>query len=268
MGEFLKDVDYSGLVKFDLEGVEKVKNRPSDGNKTNVSEKVDKENNPSPDKAIEISLSPEGIRAYLGYGEVKKSEEDKDLNKIQQIVARLRMIDQQVRAHELAHMSVGGPYAGSPSYKYVKGPDGRFYAVAGEVPIDISDASTPEQTIKKMQTVIAAALAPADPSPQDFKVAAIASQKLMKALMELMKNRGTQNGENTNNPSHNGEINQNGNNPFVGKNKTNQPSGENRRNYNFPQNGEVNPNNPFKGRDEKGQPSGIFQPFQFMGIGF
>jgi len=94
---------------------------------------------------------------------------------------------QKVRAHEMAHMSVGGPYAGGASYSYVQGPDGRLYAVAGEVPIDLSDAPTPEETVIKMQTVIAAALAPADPSPQDLKVAAIASQKLMRALMELAK---------------------------------------------------------------------------------
>ena len=101
----------------------------------------------------------------------------------------MRAIDQKVRAHELAHMSVGGQYAGAPHYTYVRGPDGRLYAVAGEVPIDASPEKDPEATVKKMQQVIAAALAPADPSPQDYRVAAVASQQLMRALNELAKKK-------------------------------------------------------------------------------
>lgn len=104
-------------------------------------------------------------------------------------IQRLAQIDQKVRAHEMAHMAVGGQYAGGASYSYVVGPDGRMYAVAGEVPIDLSDEPTPEATVAKMQQVIAAALAPADPSPQDYKVAAIASQKLMRAFQELARKR-------------------------------------------------------------------------------
>jgi len=118
-----------------------------------------------------------------------KGEEDKKREEIERIVRRLRAIDRKVRAHELAHMSVGGQYAGAPHYTYVRGPDGRLYAVAGEVPIDASPEKDPEATVKKMQQVIAAALAPADPSPQDYKVAAVASQQLMRALNELAKKK-------------------------------------------------------------------------------
>ena len=108
---------------------------------------------------------------------------------VEREIQKLRRIDQRVRAHELAHLAVGGPYAGTPHYTYVRGPDGKLYAVAGEVPIDVSEERDPERTVKKMERVIAAALAPADPSPQDYKVAAIASQKLAKALMELAKRK-------------------------------------------------------------------------------
>lgn len=122
----------------------------------------------------------------------KGKKKERENPEVEREVQKLRQIDQKVRAHELAHMAVGGPYAGTPHYTYVRGPDGRLYAVAGEVPIDVSEEKDPEQTVKKMERVIAAALAPADPSPQDYKVAALASQKLAKALMELAKKRAAE----------------------------------------------------------------------------
>ena len=97
------------------------------------------------------------------------------------------MIDMKVKAHELAHSTTGGQYAGAPHYQFVIGPDGKLYAVAGEVPIDVSPEDTPEKTIRKMQQVIAAALAPADPSPQDIQVASIAAKILAEATSELSK---------------------------------------------------------------------------------
>lgn len=101
-------------------------------------------------------------------------------------VAELEMIDTKVRAHELAHLAAAGSYAtGGASFQYAKGPDGKQYAVAGEVGIDTGKESSPEATISKMQTVRAAALAPADPSPQDQKVAARASLVIAEASQEL-----------------------------------------------------------------------------------
>ena len=82
-------------------------------------------------------------------------------------------------------MATGGGFAGAASYKKVKGPDGKEYAVAGEVPIRIIKGKTPEETIKNMQQVKAAALAPADPSPQDLKVAQTAEMIAAKAKEEL-----------------------------------------------------------------------------------
>jgi hypothetical protein len=116
-------------------------------------------------------------------------KDKKEDPKVQMEIQKLREIDQKVKAHEMAHLSVGGPYAGMPSYSYVKGPDGKLYAVAGEVPIDVSEERDPEETVKKMERVIAAALAPADPSPQDLRVAALASMKLARAQQELLKKK-------------------------------------------------------------------------------
>jgi hypothetical protein len=101
-------------------------------------------------------------------------------------IARLAERDRDVRTHEAAHAAVGGPYAGSPSLTYKSGPDGRFYAVGGEVSIDISPvAGDPQATIEKAQTVRAAALAPAQPSAQDMRVAARAMQMAAQAYAEL-----------------------------------------------------------------------------------
>ncbi|MEL6217426.1 MAG: putative metalloprotease CJM1_0395 family protein [Pseudomonadota bacterium] len=101
-------------------------------------------------------------------------------------VDRLEERDRRVRAHEAAHVQAGAPYAGTPRYDYVVGPDGRRYAVGGRVQIDMStDPSDPEATIRKMQTVKRAALAPVDPSPADRQVAALAERLSRAAEADL-----------------------------------------------------------------------------------
>lgn len=99
---------------------------------------------------------------------------------------RLKATDQEVRRHEMAHQSNGGEHTGGVSYEYQRGPDGQRYAVAGEVSVDHGPVpGDPRATIDKMEQVRAAALAPAEPSAQDRKVAAQASQYLMAARLEL-----------------------------------------------------------------------------------
>lgn len=108
----------------------------------------------------------------------------------ERIVRELQQTDREVRAHEQAHKSVAGPYAGPIQYDTVTGPDGREYAVGGEVQIDTSPVpGNPQATIQKLETVIRAALAPADPSPQDFAVARAAQQALAQARRELQEQR-------------------------------------------------------------------------------
>jgi hypothetical protein len=103
-------------------------------------------------------------------------------------VEKLKERDRDVRAHEMAHMAVGGSLvSGGAHYEYEVGPDGNAYAVGGEVSIAMSDGNTPEQTVQKMQQVEAAALAPADPSPQDRAVAAAAAQRAQAARAEMAK---------------------------------------------------------------------------------
>ena len=100
-------------------------------------------------------------------------------------VKELKKRDTEVRNHERAHQAAGGQYAGSPSYTYQTGPDGRRYAIGGEVSIDISPERDPAATIAKMERVRSAATAPAEPSPQDYKVAAAADKARMEAQREL-----------------------------------------------------------------------------------
>jgi hypothetical protein len=152
------------------------------------------------------------------------------------MAAELRKVDMEVRAHEAAHLAAGGPYAGTAHFSYVKGPDGKYYAVAGEVPIDVSPEDTPQKTVannpfssvsawgvyqKKgrvanptMQRVIAAAHtstlppkgqrlalpAPAKPSPQDYAVAALASQIMNQAYAEMKQEQFKQGGTSFSNP--------------------------------------------------------------------
>ena len=77
----------------------------------------------------------------------------------------------------------------SPSYTYQVGPDGQRYAIGGEVRIDTSPEKDPEATIRKMEIVKRAALAPAEPSAQDVKVAQMAEQQRMKAQAELRRQK-------------------------------------------------------------------------------
>jgi hypothetical protein len=103
----------------------------------------------------------------------------------QEQIRRLKETDQRVRTHEAAHRSAGGGLVRGGSFSMTVGPDGRSYAVGGEVSIDTSPGKTPEETQQKAQLIRAAALAPSDPSPQDRSVAASASQMAAEAQSEI-----------------------------------------------------------------------------------
>ncbi len=104
-------------------------------------------------------------------------------------IQKLAVRDRQVRAHEAAHLSAAAGLAkGGPQFEFKRGPDGRQYAVGGEVSIDNAKvAGDPRATIAKAQQVRAAALAPADPSAQDRRVAAEASRMEFEARSELSR---------------------------------------------------------------------------------
>ncbi len=106
-------------------------------------------------------------------------------------IAQLQQIDQQVRQHEQAHLAAGGNLViGAPTFQYVVGPNGRRYAVGGEVRIDTSPVEgDPEATLLKAQQIRRAAMAPANPSAQDRSVAAKASSLEAQARQELLREK-------------------------------------------------------------------------------
>lgn len=108
-------------------------------------------------------------------------------------VENLKARDAEVRRHERAHAAVGGQYASAPTYTFQLGPDGRRYAVGGEVKIDVAPVSgDPEATIQKMNVVKAAALAPAEPSAADRRVASLADAQRLEAVAELSEQRSAE----------------------------------------------------------------------------
>jgi hypothetical protein len=102
-------------------------------------------------------------------------------------VQELQKRDREVRLHEQAHLAAAGAHArGGPSFTYQKGPDGKVYAVGGEVPIDLSPvADNLQATIQKAEAIQRAALAPAEPSGPDRQVAAQAAAMATQARQEL-----------------------------------------------------------------------------------
>jgi hypothetical protein len=53
---------------------------------------------------------------------------------------------------------------GAASFEYTTGPDGKRYAVGGEVSIDTTEGRTPEETVVQgAENLCNAAMAPADP---------------------------------------------------------------------------------------------------------
>ena len=105
-------------------------------------------------------------------------------------VARLAARDREVRAHEAAHMAAAaGLSTGGAEYTYERGPDGKLYAIGGQVRIETTPSQNPEEALAKARQLRAAASAPADPSPQDDAVASRASQMERAALQAIAKEK-------------------------------------------------------------------------------
>ncbi len=117
----------------------------------------------------------------------KLSLDEVELKKIEGLKKR----DAEVRAHEASHLAAAGKHAtGGASFEYERGPDGRSYAISGEVRIDTSPvANDPAATLQKAQQIQAAAQAPANPSAQDRQVAASAAAMATEARAELAQQK-------------------------------------------------------------------------------
>ncbi|MDH5471781.1 MAG: putative metalloprotease CJM1_0395 family protein [Gammaproteobacteria bacterium] len=140
------------------------------------------------------TIPPERINTTGVSSAYKSSDENRPAGFEQQarleetrILQQLRARDREVRAHEAAHIAAGREYIrGGPNFTLQQGPDGRSYAIGGEVQLDASPVSgDPEATLSKAEIVRRAALAPAQPSPQDVQVASDASAMAARARVEL-----------------------------------------------------------------------------------
>ncbi|MBN1606129.1 MAG: hypothetical protein JW940_05825 [Polyangiaceae bacterium] len=142
---------------------------------------------------LEQSAAAESAEASDSEGQAETSgaADPTELSRQEQLeVDNLKKRDREVRAHERAHEAVGGSYTGSARYTYTLGPDGKRYAIAGEVPIDVSGVpGDPEATIRKMATVRRAARAPANPSGPDLQIAAQAAAIERRARAEMAQER-------------------------------------------------------------------------------
>ncbi len=121
-----------------------------------------------------------GAKTHHG-GELNEDE----VKQLQALKAR----DREVRAHERAHAAAAGSLArGGPSFTTQRGPDGRMYAVGGEVQIDTSAVpGDPQATLQKALQIQRAAMAPANPSAQDRAVAASAAAMAATARLEIAR---------------------------------------------------------------------------------
>ena len=154
-----------------------------------------------PAQEDQVEISPQARQM----AEADPSGQKKDAEGLsqgeQKEVRELKERDQQVRAHEQAHLAASGGLARSgASFEYQTGPDGRRYAVGGEVNIDTGPVEDdPQATLRKAAHIRRAALAPADPSPQDRAVAAEAAAMAVKAQQELAQQNssGSQSGGKT-----------------------------------------------------------------------
>lgn len=126
------------------------------------------------------------IKSEAEKREAKRKEDQREAKKDEQ-VDELEQIQREVIAHEAAHQAAAGEFGGGVSYTYTEGPDGKRYITGGEVPIRLKQGATPEETIRNMQKVQAAANAPADPSGQDRQVAAKAAAIAMKARAQALR---------------------------------------------------------------------------------
>lgn len=84
----------------------------------------------------------------------------------------LQNADIGVRTHEGLHFrTAGGLATGVPELEYMQGPDGQYYAVAGEVRVQTGGTTDSEKASRDAATYARAATAPGDASAQDMSAA-------------------------------------------------------------------------------------------------
>lgn len=110
--------------------------------------------------------------------------------------AELQSTDVNVRNHEGLHFrTAGGLATGLPQLEYVQGPDGQYYAVAGEVRVQTGATADPEKASRDAATFARAATAPGDMSAQDMLAARNAYAAATDTYGKALAGRGLQQAE-------------------------------------------------------------------------
>lgn len=155
---------------------------------------------PPQDASLRQQAEQTAIRqtSVLGAEKVTNQATEKEIEAAELLVTRkLSERDREVRNHERIHASIGGAHASAPSYSYQRGPDGRLYAVDGEVRIDTSPVpDNPQATLEKAEVIMRAALSVPEPSTQDRRVAAEARVMAAEARAEIAKAEEAKTSEN------------------------------------------------------------------------
>lgn len=116
---------------------------------------------------------------------VEQQQQKLEQPEVKAEINELKLTEKEVIAHEQAHKAVGGSVTGPVTYTHTEGPDGKRYIAGGEVSINTKEGSTPEETLRILEKVKAAALAPAEPSAQDLRVAASATAQIQQTRAEI-----------------------------------------------------------------------------------
>ncbi len=132
-----------------------------------------------PEESDELARGvTEGVRAAVEFDRTQKKKAQKLLDAANlRALERLKSKDQRVRAHVAAHMRAAARYVRGPaSHSYERGPDGRHYAVSGDVTFDVGAVpNSPQASLRKAAAIQAGALAPMDPSSSDLAAARAAA---------------------------------------------------------------------------------------------
>ncbi len=145
--------------------------------------------------ADQLTISPQGrdAQARLDLGnlleQLKQKKEGELTPEQQQLIEKYKKADREVRAHEQTHLAVpGNLVVSSANLEYVTGLGDVRYVAAGGVQINTSPVSNdPQATLQKAQQIERAALASAQPSPQDHRVAAQTEAMATRASAELLQ---------------------------------------------------------------------------------
>lgn len=107
-----------------------------------------------------------------------KNLDEKDYERV---LEKFKSKDAEVKQHEESH-TANGVAKSTIKYNYQTGPDGKLYAVGGEVKLDTSLPSDEKQAIDKLEKLASASSAPSQLSAADSQIAIAANLNKMLLL--------------------------------------------------------------------------------------